>query len=81
MIAAMGTVLGTVCGVIPAVALRKMEASAVYSSQYGMIKPAHAVIAFPWTDLAVTLVGLPLLAVGLAMLFTRSRLVLGRRTA
>ncbi|MEV7181980.1 FtsX-like permease family protein [Kitasatospora sp. NPDC093679] len=81
VIAAMGTVLGTVCGVIPAVALRKMEASAVYNSQYGMIKPAQAVIAFPWTDLAVTLVGLPLLAVGLAMLFTRSRLVLGRRTA
>ncbi|MEV6207500.1 FtsX-like permease family protein [Kitasatospora sp. NPDC051914] len=81
VIAAMGTVLGTVCGVIPAVALRKMEASAVYDSSYGMLKPAEAVIAFPWAELAVTLVGLPLLAVLLAMLFTRSRLMLTRRSA
>ncbi|PBC77930.1 putative ABC transport system permease protein [Streptomyces sp. TLI_235] len=81
VIAAMGTVLGTLCGVVPAVALRKMEASAVYDSSYGMTKPAEAVIAFPWTDLAITLVGLPMLAVLLAMLFTRSRLMLARRAA
>ncbi|WP_431680334.1 FtsX-like permease family protein [Kitasatospora sp. KL5] len=81
VIAAMGTVLGTVCGVIPAVALRKMEAAAVYDSSYTMVRPAETIIAFPWTDLAVTLVGLPLVAVLLAMLFTRSRLMLTRRSA
>ena len=79
VIAAMGTVLGTVCGVVPAVALRKMEASGM-SAVMGR-NNGEAVIVFPWRDLAITFVGLPLLAVLLAMLFTRSRLVLGRRAA
>jgi putative ABC transport system permease protein len=78
VIAAMGTVLGTVCGVVPAVALRKLEASGV-DGVVGSSRPA--VITFPWLDMGVTLVVLPLVAVGLAMLFTRSRLVLGRRAA
>ncbi|GJF29952.1 hypothetical protein KNE206_26520 [Kitasatospora sp. NE20-6] len=78
VIAAMGTVLGAVCGVVPAVALRKLEAAGMSAvAGHG----AEAVVVFPWRDLAVTFVGLPLLAVGLAMLFTRSRLELGRRAA
>jgi putative ABC transport system permease protein len=77
VIAAMGTALGTVCGVVPAVALRKLAASGL--SGTGDARPA--VIVFPWPDMGVTLVVLPLVAVGLAMLFTRSRLVLGRRAA
>ncbi|WP_405011692.1 FtsX-like permease family protein [Kitasatospora sp. NBC_01539] len=78
VIAAMGTVLGAVCGVVPAVALRKLEVSGMSAA---MGRSSEAVIVFPWRDLAVTFVGLPLLAVGLAMLFTRSRLELGRRAA
>lgn len=38
-------------------------------------------IAFPWPNIAITLVGLPLLATLLAMALTRSRLVMVRRDA
>ncbi|WP_035798193.1 FtsX-like permease family protein [Kitasatospora mediocidica] len=73
VIAAMGAVLGTVCGVVPAVALRKVVADT------GFHQSAHAVIAFPWLTMGLTLVALPLLAAGLAMLLTRSRITLLRR--
>ncbi|WP_329583264.1 FtsX-like permease family protein [Kitasatospora sp. NBC_01250] len=74
VIAAMGAVLGTVCGMVPAVALRRVDGTAA-----SPIDHAHTVIAFPWANIALTLVGLPLLAVLLAALLTRSRIVLLRR--
>ncbi|GAA1968312.1 FtsX-like permease family protein [Kitasatospora viridis] len=76
VIAAMGTVLGVVCGIVPAVALRKVEGQAV-----GSLVPSHVVIAVPWGTLALTLVALPLLATVLAALLTRSRIALVRRPA
>ncbi|MEU9129043.1 FtsX-like permease family protein [Kitasatospora sp. NPDC048540] len=81
-IAAMGAVLGTLAGVVPAVALRKLEAATAPS--YGPVSlaaTAKPVIAFPWADMAITLIGLPLVATVLAMLLTRSRLSLVRRRA
>ncbi|MEV4616955.1 FtsX-like permease family protein [Kitasatospora sp. NPDC049258] len=80
VIAAMGAVLGTLAGVVPAVALRKVEAAAG-SDMTSLAAKHEAVIAFPWPNIAITLIGLPLLATGLAMLLTRSRLVLVRRSA
>lgn len=74
VIAAMGAVLGTVCGMVPAVALRRIEGMAASPLDH-----SHTVIAFPWTNIALTLVGLPLLAVLLAALVTRSRITLLRR--
>ncbi|MFE0460798.1 FtsX-like permease family protein [Kitasatospora sp. NPDC058965] len=79
VIAAMGTVLGTVCGAVPAVALREAKGLAA-AARYG--GPAdHVVLAFPWLDIALTLVALPLLAAGLAALLTRSRIGMVRRTS
>ncbi|GAA2131492.1 hypothetical protein GCM10009760_05300 [Kitasatospora kazusensis] len=79
VIAAMGAVLGTVSGMVPAVALRKVQAMAASADPYADAGAGHAVIAFPWLNIAATLVVLPAVAVLLAMLFTRSRLVLLRR--
>ena len=79
VIAAMGAVLGTICGVVPAVALRKVEGMAV---QYSGMSPAESadrtVVVFPWLTMGLTLVVLPLVAVALAALLTRSRIVLLR---
>ena len=79
VIAAMGAVLGTVCGVVPAVALRKVEAlGSAYPGMSPSAAAAQAVVVFPWLTMGATLVVLPLLATGLAALFTRSRIVLLR---
>ncbi|MFF2041214.1 FtsX-like permease family protein [Kitasatospora sp. NPDC058170] len=82
VIAAMGTLLGAVCGVVPAVALRKVEGIV---ESYPGISPEEAadrtVVVFPWLTMGVTVVVLPLLAVVLAALLTRSRISLLRRTA
>ncbi|MFC8454080.1 FtsX-like permease family protein [Kitasatospora sp. NPDC057223] len=79
VIAAMGAVLGTICGVVPAVALRKVEGVAV---QYAGMGPEEAVdrtvVVFPWLTMGITLVVLPLVAVALATLLTRSRIALLR---
>ncbi|MFJ9518222.1 FtsX-like permease family protein [Kitasatospora sp. NPDC101801] len=77
VIAAMGALLGTVSGVVPAVALRKIQA--IPMDPDGPVK--EAVIAFPWLNIGLTLLVLPAVAVLLAMLFTRSRLTLLRRSA
>ncbi|MER7843743.1 ABC transporter permease [Kitasatospora sp. NPDC096077] len=81
VIAAMGTVLGAVCGVLPAVALRKVQGQA--ASFPGMSPEEIAVkssVVFPWPTVAATVVVLPLIAAGLAALLTRSRISLLRRT-
>ncbi|MEV0533121.1 FtsX-like permease family protein [Kitasatospora sp. NPDC050463] len=81
VIAAMGTLLGVVAGVVPAVALRKVEGVAV---SYPGMSPEEAadrsVVVFPWLNVGVTVVVLPLLAVALATLLTRSRISLLRRS-
>ncbi|GAA4863625.1 FtsX-like permease family protein [Kitasatospora terrestris] len=79
VIAAMGAVLGTLCGVVPAVALRRLEAASQSAVTEAGGIPRETVIAFPWLNLGLTLIVLPALACGLAMLVTRSRLVLARR--
>ncbi|MFJ9841084.1 FtsX-like permease family protein [Kitasatospora sp. NPDC101155] len=81
VIAAMGTLLGTVCGVLPAVALRKIQGIA---DSYPGMSPEdladRSSVVFPWPTIAATVVALPLLAAGLAALLTRSRISLLRRT-
>ncbi|WP_377269503.1 FtsX-like permease family protein [Peterkaempfera sp. SMS 1(5)a] len=72
VIAAMGAVLGALCGVVPAVALRKVEQAAA-----GVDNTVS--IVFPWTQMALTVVVLPLIAVALAALLSRSRIALVRR--
>ncbi|MER5351208.1 FtsX-like permease family protein [Kitasatospora sp. NPDC002551] len=81
VIATMGAVLGAVAGVVPAIALRKVEAAT--SSYAGMSlqeKAAKGIVVFPWLNIGGTLILLPLLAVALAALLTRSRISLLRRT-
>ncbi|MEV7926745.1 ABC transporter permease [Kitasatospora sp. NPDC088779] len=81
VIAAMGTLLGTVCGIVPAVALRKVQG--VATSVPGMSAETianNSVVVLPWLTIAVTVVALPVLAAGLAALLTRSRISLLRRS-
>ncbi|MFI9361129.1 FtsX-like permease family protein [Kitasatospora sp. NPDC053057] len=81
VIAAMGTLLGAVCGLLPAVALRKVQGVA---ADYPGISPEELAdkssVVLPWPTIAATIVVLPLLAAGLAALLTRSRISLLRRT-
>ncbi|MFI6443170.1 FtsX-like permease family protein [Kitasatospora sp. NPDC050543] len=81
VIAAMGAVLGTICGVVPAVALRKVQGNTV---PYPGMDPSeavdHTVVVFPWLNMGLTLLVLPLIAVALATLFTRSRIALLRQS-
>ncbi len=81
VIAAMGALLGVVCGVVPGVALRKVEAAA---SSYPGMSPEElankASLVFPWPTLAATVLLLPVLAAALAALMTRSRITLLRRS-
>ncbi|MFB7662888.1 ABC transporter permease, partial [Kitasatospora sp. NPDC056138] len=73
VIAAMGVVLGTVTGAVPALAIRLVQ---------GHADPkAGTVIVVPWLDLGLMLVVLPAVATLLAMLFSRSRLGVLRRAA
>ncbi|MFJ4092128.1 FtsX-like permease family protein [Kitasatospora sp. NPDC089913] len=81
VIAAMGALLGAVAGVVPAVALRKVEAaSAAYPGMSLQEEAAKGALVFPWFTIAGTVILLPLLAVGLAALLTRSRISLLRRS-
>jgi len=81
VIAAMGAVLGTVSGMVPAIALRKVEGTSLSQSMYMGDPVSHVVIAFPWLNIGITLIVLPAVAVLLAMLLTRSRLTMLRRSA
>ncbi|MBO1415400.1 FtsX-like permease family protein [Streptomyces sp. FH025] len=81
VIAAMGALLGVVCGIVPGVALRKVEGA---SSTYPGMSPEEiankAIVIFPWPTIAATVVLLPVLAAGLAALLTRSRISMLRRS-
>ncbi|MGW4383683.1 FtsX-like permease family protein [Kitasatospora sp. NPDC004531] len=81
VIAAMGAVLGLLCGAVPSIALRIFEAQDRARWMMPGEEAPDAVIAIPWTELAAMVVGLPVLAVLLAALLTRSKIALGRRAA
>ena len=76
VVTAMGAVLGVVCGVVPAVALRKVQQAA--ADELGTSDPVSIVL--PWSQLAITVIALPVVAVVLAALLSRSRISLVRRT-
>ncbi|HEU0103013.1 MAG TPA: hypothetical protein VFR07_11920 [Mycobacteriales bacterium] len=78
MTAGLGTVLGVAAGLVPAVGLIR-ALNAVDSTGYQ--RPVPYPLVIPWDSLAVTLLGVPLLAGFLALLLTRSRLPLVRRVA
>ncbi|MFF2351366.1 FtsX-like permease family protein [Kitasatospora sp. NPDC058115] len=81
VIAAMGALLGAVAGVVPAIALRKVEgAASTYPGMTLQEQAAKGIVVFPWLNIAGTVILLPLLAVALAALLTRSRISLLRRT-
>ncbi|MFB8238960.1 FtsX-like permease family protein [Kitasatospora purpeofusca] len=81
VIAAMGALLGAVAGIVPAVALRKVEAATSgYPGMSLQEETAKGIVVFPWLNIGVTVVVLPLLAVALAALLTRSRISLLRRS-
>ncbi|MFC5662453.1 FtsX-like permease family protein [Kitasatospora misakiensis] len=81
VIAAMGALLGAAAGIVPAVALRKVEASGqVYPGMSLQEVSAKGVVVFPWLNIGATVILLPLLAVALAALLTRSRISLLRRS-
>ncbi|MEE1784866.1 FtsX-like permease family protein [Streptomyces sp. SP17BM10] len=81
VIAAMGALLGIVCGAVPAVALRKVLGAVV---PYPGISPEEmanrSLVVVPWGNIALLVIGLPIIAVVLATLLTRSRITLLRRT-
>ncbi|OKJ07634.1 hypothetical protein AMK19_21965 [Kitasatospora sp. CB01950] len=81
VIAAMGAVLGLFCGAIPAIALRLFQAQDQSRHMPPGQEAPDAVIAIPWAELAAVVVGLPVVAVLLAALLTRSKIALSRRAA
>ncbi|MEU9274300.1 FtsX-like permease family protein [Streptomyces sp. NPDC048342] len=90
VVAAMGVVLGSAAGVLPAVGLRLTEEREQMRSyqealdqgwaDVGDVAP-HVPIVVPWETLAALLVAVPLGAALLAALVTRSRGALARRAA
>ena len=77
--AVLGTVLGVIAGLVPAVAMVG-AANAQARANGNPIGNAYPLV-LPWTNLAVTLLVVPLLAAGAAVLLTRSRLPMVRRLA
>ena len=68
MTAGLGTVLGSVAGIVPAVLM---------VTATGMARTA----VVPWLQLVVLLIAVPLTGAALAWLFTRARLPVSRREA
>ncbi|MEU2156980.1 ABC transporter permease [Streptomyces sp. NPDC019396] len=89
VVAAMGVVLGTAAGVLPAVGLRlseRREAERWYQQAldegWGRVQDLPQVpIVVPWTTLAALLIAVPVGAAVLAALVTRSRGAVARREA
>ncbi|MGW2563302.1 FtsX-like permease family protein [Streptomyces sp. NPDC001514] len=89
VVAAMGVVLGSAAGVLPAVGLRLTEQrqqlkwyEEVLDAGFGggLTRP-HVLIVVPWETLAALIVAVPVGAAVLAALVTRSRGALARREA
>ncbi|MFB7586507.1 ABC transporter permease [Streptomyces sp. NPDC056169] len=90
VVAAMGVILGSAAGVLPAIGLRlteEREAVRYYEQAIaegwdsGLSGPPYIPIVIPWETLAGLLVAVPLGAALLAALVTRSRGALARRAA
>ncbi|MFI0925957.1 FtsX-like permease family protein [Streptomyces sp. NPDC021012] len=89
VVAAMGVVLGSAAGLLPAVGLRlteEREQLHYYEQNLAEgwsadLTPPHVPIVVPWETLAGLLVAVPLGAALLAALVTRSRGALARRAA
>lgn len=88
VVAAMGVVLGSAAGLLPAVGLRlteKREQLAWYQKAldegWGGVESVYVPIVVPWATLAALLVAVPVGAALLAALVTRSRGALARREA
>ncbi|MFD3531513.1 ABC transporter permease [Streptomyces sp. NPDC058664] len=90
VVAAMGVILGSAAGVLPAMGLRlteEREQIRYYEEAIsqgwdnGMSGPPYVPIVIPWETLAGLLVAVPLGAALLAALVTRSRGALARRAA
>ncbi|MFH8981286.1 ABC transporter permease family protein [Streptomyces varsoviensis] len=80
VVAGMGVLLGTVTGVLPAVALRLAEGRhALAHMRESPMSSAYTPVELPWPTLAALAVGVPVLAGLLAALCTRSRLLAPRR--
>lgn len=89
VIAILGTALGTVVGFVPPVGLilvtRVVEREASTQVSPGLGVSTYGVTALPltvpWTNLAVTSLVVPAIAILIAGIFSRSRLPVERRTA
>jgi putative ABC transport system permease protein len=88
LVAAMGVLLGTAAGLLPAVALRlteRRQGESIYQQALadGMSAAAHpnVPIIVPWGTLAALLIAVPVGAALLAAVVTRSHRTLGRRAA
>ncbi|MDX6347591.1 MAG: putative transport system permease protein [Streptomyces sp.] len=86
VVAAMGVLLGSAAGTLPAVGLRKAEerqALKLYQQSvdhgWTLSSVPHTPIVVPWATLAALIVAVPLGAALLAALVTRSRSELARR--
>ncbi|MFF3390840.1 FtsX-like permease family protein [Streptomyces sp. NPDC002669] len=80
VVALTGVVLGTLAGLVPAVALRLVDLrEALKTMRAEPMESAYTPIVLPWSTVGLLVVGVPLLAGLLAMAFTRSRLALARR--
>ncbi|MFI1254872.1 FtsX-like permease family protein [Streptomyces netropsis] len=79
-VAGLGVLLGSVAGLVPAVALRLVDGrDALAAMRRDPLVPAHTPIELPWPTLTVLAVGVPVLAGLLAACSTRSRTTLPRR--
>ncbi|MGW2083988.1 FtsX-like permease family protein [Streptomyces sp. NPDC001880] len=80
VVALTGVVLGTLAGLVPAVALRLVDLRQALDVMRKMpMESAYTPIVLPWTTLGLLVVVVPLLAGLLATALTRSRLALARR--
>ncbi|MFE7351678.1 FtsX-like permease family protein [Streptomyces sp. NPDC057543] len=80
VVALTGVVLGTLAGLVPAVALRLIDLrEALKQMRLDPTQSAYTPIVLPWATIGLLVVCVPLLAGVLAAAFTRSRLVLARR--
>jgi putative ABC transport system permease protein len=87
VIAAMGVVLGTAAGILPAVGLRRAQLRQGWADYHRSVDAGwggggslpHVPIVVPWQTLGLLLVVVPVGAMLLAALVTRSRSEMGRR--
>lgn len=80
VVALTGVVLGTLAGLVPAVALRLVDLrDALQLMRLEPMQSAYTPIVLPWATIGLLVVCIPLLAGVLAAAFTRSRLALARR--